>query len=425
MTGKAQYTPEQLAAILAELRKHTDVTFTQACRRIGVSAHTVRYWFDTLAPRLALERPDLDLSRPVFSARGDAGPDSGELADLRAQLRELKKVIASYDKTYADAKFIRERLFELREEPVRVPDWLVKPKKDGKSPGIPEMIWSDWHWGEVVKREQLNGVNEFNLEIAHRRARRLVERTILLLRHYMVHPTYEGIVLDLGGDMLSGIIHEELVNTNAVAIMAAVRDCFGVLKWAIRELANEFGKIVVFCVVGNHGRSTKKMPSKDAAETSFDWLIYSFLEEAFQGDKRVTVVVTYSADQLYSVYGHRRLLTHGNQFRAGDSIIGPIGPIMRGRQKKHSRNAAIGQGFDVMVHGHWHNYSPGTKVIGNGSLKGYDQFAADNNFDVQDPIQAMWITHPVHGITFHVPVFCEERPIHHKGASIEWVEVKR
>lgn len=424
MAGKAGVTPEELARFLKQLRERTHLPYTVACREIGVIAPTARYWIETLAPRFARERPDLDFSVPTMGGMTRTAPLDDATKALREEVRQLNAKLAGYDKTYADHNWIKKQLFQLRESPVILPDWMVRAKRDPKSQGIPEMIWSDWHWAEVVKPEQNNGVNEYNLEIAHKRAHRLVERTIMLLRHYMVHPKYEGVVINLGGDMLSGLIHEELINTNAVPIMAAVSDLWGVLEWCLREMADEFGKIVVICVPGNHGRTTKKMPSKDMAGTSFDWLIYMHLQHAFRNDKRVSVVAPQASDVLYAVYGHRRLLTHGNQFRAGDSIIGPIGPIMRGRQKKHSRNAAIGQGFSVMIHGHWHTYSPGPLVIGNGSLKGYDEFAAQNNFGVEDPQQAMWITHPQHGITFHIPVFVNEKPLHEVAAAIQWVEVQ-
>lgn len=426
MSGKPTVTAEQFASFLDGMRANTHLNFKDACTKLGAHESTTRNRILNLIPKFRAERPDLDWSVPVMAGESTLTHSAAEVdaGDLRRQLREANAKLASYDKEYANAKWIKAQLFKLREEAVILPDWMTKPKRDAKAPGIPEMIWSDWHWGEVVKREQLNGVNEYNLEIAHQRTKRLVERTIMLLRHYMVHPKYEGIVLNLGGDMLSGIIHEELVSTNAKAIMACVVDLWGVLEWAIRELADEFGKVVVLCVVGNHGRSTKKWVSKDAAETSFDWLIYMHLQSAFAKDKRVNIVVPYSTDQLYAVYGHRRLLTHGNQFRGGDGIIGPIGPVTRGRQKKHSRNAEIGQEFATMLHGHFHTYLPGDRIIGNGSLIGYNQFAADNNFAVEDPKQAMWITHPDHGITFHVPVFVEEKPRHDKEAAISWVEVK-
>lgn len=431
MSGKSSYSHEEIAQYLAQLRGYAHLTFTQACHEIGISAPTVRYWLNHLLPRLRGERPDIDWTVPEFAGVAVLRPVKQTADDvrrdndgLRKQLHDARTTIAGFDKKFADQKWIKETLYGLKDKTVIPPDWLIHPQKVMGSPGIPAMMWSDWHWGEVVKREQVNDYNEFNLVIAHDRARRLVERTIMLLRHYMVHPSYEGIVVNLGGDMVSGNIHEELVNTNAVPIMAAVVDLWGVLEWALRQLADEFGKIVVFCVTGNHGRDTRKMQSKDRAFTSFDWLIYAHLEHAFKDDKRVTIIAPQASDILYALYGHRYLLTHGDQFRGGDGMIGHIGPVTRGQKKKLSRDAEIGREFSTMIHGHFHTYSPGDRIIGNGSLCGYNQYAADNNFGFEDPKQAMWITHPQHGITFHIPVFVNETPTIEKSAAISWAEVK-
>ena len=54
---------------------------------------------------------------------------------------------------------------------------------------------------------------------ARQRAKRLVENTIDLLMNHMVNPKYPGVVINLGGDMVSGDIHEELSATNEKEMM--------------------------------------------------------------------------------------------------------------------------------------------------------------------------------------------------------------
>ena len=75
-------------------------------------------------------------------------------------------------------------------------------------------IWSDFHWGEVVDKSQVYGVNSYNMSIAKQRLHTLVDKTIGICFDHMVNPNYPGIVLMLGGDMVSGDIHEELEITN-------------------------------------------------------------------------------------------------------------------------------------------------------------------------------------------------------------------
>jgi hypothetical protein len=304
---------------------------------------------------------------------------------------------------------------------LKPPQWTIKPQRGVGLPGVPTLLMSDFHWGERVFPSQLGGVNEFNLEIAHLRLRKLISTTIDLLMNYAPggQAKYPGIVAPLGGDMMSGDIHEELSESNEIPVMPCLLDLYGALVWAIRALADAFGNVFCPCVTGNHGRNTHKMRAKGRNFTNFDWLLYQFLSRAFENDPRVTFYIPDGPDALYRVYGHRYLLTHGDQFRGGDGIIGALGPILRGNQKKQSRNAAINMAYDTMLLGHWHQYLPLHRAIVNGSLKGYDEYANSGNFGYEPPTQALWLTHPEHGITMHMPVYLE-RHVGRESAP-DWV----
>lgn len=326
------------------------------------------------------------------------------LAESQLEIRDLHNAKA------LDHKTVREVIFGLSEAKPDIPTWIIDPPKARHSPGVPTLFASDWHWGEVVDPEQINGVNKFNLSIAHRRAKALITRTVDLLKNHMVHPTYPGIVFALGGDMVSGDIHDELRESNELATIPTVLDLLEVLCASVNSLADAFGHVHIPCVTGNHGRNTIKIRAKGRVHTSYDWLLYCLMEREFKTDKRVSFQVSSGPDCAYSVYGHRYLLTHGDQFRGGDGIIGALGPLIRGRQKKLSRNSEINQPFDTMIVGHWHQYLPFSKLIVNGSLCGYNEYANNNNFGFEIPKQAMWITHPKRGITSHWPIVLEDEP---------------
>ena len=103
-------------------------------------------------------------------------------------------------------------------------------------------------------------------------------------------------------------------------------------------------------------------------------------------------------------------------------MIGCLGPIIRGDHKKRSRNAQVDMEYDTMIMGHWHQYIHHSRVIVNGSLKGYDEYAYNNNFGFEPPQQAMWLTQAKHGITFRMPVFVD--PV--RGPTrTEWVSVPK
>lgn len=354
-------------------------------------------------------------------AAAEAAPQVDQPDPNDLELRALRAQVAAARQDQLDAEYVRRKILGLSRSVIDPPDWLLKQPSAGGELGVPTLFASDWHWAEVVDPRQINGVNEYSLPIAHRRARRMVEKTIHLLRNCFTGARYPGIVFALGGDMVSGDIHEELQATNEIEIMPTVVDLIGVLAWCIRTLADEFGHVFVPCVTGNHGRNTKKIRAKGRAFTSFDWLAYVMLAKLLEGDERVAFLIPDGPDASWRVYGTRYLLTHGDQFRGGDGMIGALGPIIRGDHRKRGRNGQIGADYDVLLLGHWHQLIQLQRLIVNGSLKGYDEYAFSNNFPYERARQALWITHPAHGITFSMPVNVDDDNVRPGVAAAEWV----
>src|SRR5690606_31506169 len=145
------------------------------------------------------------------------------------------------------------------------------------------------------------------------------------------------------------------------------------------------------------------------ARDNSDWFLAHMVKKHFEGDPRVTVEVTDDADCFFTVYNTNHLLTHGDQVKGGGGIGGIWPPIMRMIARKRTRYTD--RPFDVVVMGHWHSLilSPSQGLIVNGSTKGYDEYAALNNFAPERPQQAMWIVTPENSITWTGPVFCDDR----------------
>jgi hypothetical protein len=346
-----------------------------------------------------------------------------KIDSLKVEVKSLQTQLKAAEKERLSTAYVRKFIFDLADTQLKLPNWLIHPKKNKAGyPGVPCMMWSDWHWGEVVNKSEMNGINEYDMKIARERARQLFQTTVDLLKNYTVNPVYPGVVVNLGGDMVTGDIHEELTNTNDMPIMPTVIDLFGILVEGIQLMANQFGNVFVPCVTGNHGRNTKKIQHKQRAYTSFDWLIYQLLEKHFINDKRITFFIPDAPDASYKVYNHRYLLTHGDQFRGGDGIIGPIGPIMRGDNKKRSRNSQMGMDYDTMIIGHFHTLMMLPRLIVNGSLIGYNEYAFSGNFPFEPPAQALWMTHPDLGMTISMPIYTD-RNTKRTVKTNQWVSV--
>lgn len=288
------------------------------------------------------------------------------------------------------------------------PKWLSPEAPKPKAATLVVML-SDLHFDEVVLPEEVEGLNAYNRTIAGIRLETWTRNVIKLARHYLAGMKYDGCVLLLGGDIFSGDIHEELSETNEDTMIGSLLYWSEKLASAIDLLADEFGKVHIASVVGNHGRTTRKPRAKLRAKTNFDWLLAKMIERHFAKDKRLTFTIPEGADCFLSIYSHGHLMTHGDQVSGGGGIGGIYPPIMRMRARKAQRYNAIGSNFSTLWLGHWHQYLPSPSLVVNGSMKGVDEYAFINNFGYETAQQALAIVTPEHNITIQSPVFCVDR----------------
>lgn len=368
-----------------------------------------------MRPQIEIEKLRAQLLKEAEDARKREGVIKAQAAELKAIHKENDSIVA-----------IREQLGYLRGLEDTPPEWAIKPAP-AHLPGVPMTIWSDFHWGERVFASQVNHVNKFNRAIAQERLKNLVQITIDLCFSHMIHPKYPGIVLCLGGDIISGSIHEELRETNEGTVQETLKEVRGCLKTAITAIADKFGKVFIPCVVGNHGRTTLKPRAKNRTFESFEWGLYHQLAEHFENDKRIKFYIPDDIDAYFTVQGHRFLLTHGDALgvKGGDGIIGAIGPIARGNVKVGRAERQIGRDYDTLIIGHWHSYSPRgdlLPVVVNGALKGYDEYAKNMlRVPYSRPSQALWFIHEKHGFTAQWPIYLDgKRKSSDKTKWISW-----
>lgn len=331
------------------------------------------------------------------------------LAEAKNENKRLKAEIASIHKHNDTAEAIRTRVLQLRDIAPESPEWMLSDASI-EGPGTPVTIWSDWHFGETVRKSEVGGLNEFNSEIAEERAKHLVERTLGLINHHMPAGV-PGVVVCLGGDMMTGEIHQELADTNDKYVLETVRQLKSVLVEALTKMADNCGQVFVPCVVGNHGRNTLKPRMKGRVFTNYEWNIYTDIQDRLRDDPRIVFEIPDETDCAFAVNGHRFLLTHGDTLgvKGGDGIIGAIGPIMRGAFKVGRSEGQVGRDYDTLMMGHWHQtlWLPG--VIVNNCLKGYDEFARLALRAPAGPAsQTMFFVHPKYGINTMMDVYVQD-----------------
>lgn len=328
----------------------------------------------------------------------------GEATSLRAEVKQL--VIERDELAAMVAKFAA-----VKAEDLRIPKWVASPQQKRKSGeahwATPVLMLSDLHLDEVVDIAEMDGMNEYDRAIALARLERVVEFTITYCTRYATGFQYEGIVVALLGDILTGIIHAELAQTNEALPTESIVFWVPYLASALRRFADVFGKVFVPTVDGNHDRTTHRIQMKKRAQSSYAWVLYNWLADTLRDDKRIEFSIAVAPEQIISVYNTRLLLTHGDGFRSAGGVGGIYPSMLKFLHRKHELYARTGKGFDVALMGHWHQYLTGPDFVVNGSLKGYDEYAKASGFGFEKARQALFFVTPERGITTHTPVYAD------------------
>lgn len=353
-------------------------------------------------------------------------PDTPDatIAKLQDEIRKLRKELADSIRETNEVDAIHVILGKMAEAPKTPPKWTFsKPHVSKNMPEVPVTIWSDWHYGEVVNIEEVGGVNEYNADIAEERIKRLVERTIDVCRNHGPK-NQPGIVINLLGDFISGGLHPELLRTDEYGRIPSTLRVHDILATSLRQMADEFGAVFAPCASGNHGRNTVRPEYKGYVHHNFDWLIYEMLRRTFETDKRIQFANPLSNQVHYRVFDTRFMAMHGDMLgaRGGDGIIGAIGPIMRGEFKTRRQSGAIGQDYDYLLMGHYHQFMWLRNAVVAGSIKGFDEYVKnDLRAMPEPPSQPLFFVNQKRGVTSRWNILVADSVS--QNAESAWVSV--
>jgi len=319
-----------------------------------------------------------------------------QLAEREAKVEELERSLKIFEKVSSFSKN---------------PGWLTKEPTNKKHHGTWTVMLSDLHLDEVVNFDEVMGMNKFNREIAEIRLSKIFNSIVKIADEWHSGIVVDGLVLQWGGDLFAGVIHDELRRTNAAPILDTLDYWIDPMLQGIEMLAEHFGKVFIPVVVGNHGRYDRKPIAKLRARENYEWYFAKTVARIVHERKikGVDFNVSDSADITYMTYGYRKMLTHGDQARGGSGWGGVMSPIMRLDDKKQKRQSAVKLPYDYIDIGHWHQLTWMPRGMINGCMSGYDEYAFLNNFGFEVPQQGMYLMTPEHGRTFTAPIFCQDQ----------------
>ena len=285
---------------------------------------------------------------------------------------------------------------------------LLKKTTRKRSRQIVVAPLSDTHVGDNVQAEQLGGLNEYSIDIFNRRLFGWANLLLRLVELRRNNVPIDTLVIPMLGDMISGDIHDELARTNIDNCMGQMIRGANLISQAIMLLAPNFEKIHIPCVVGNHGRMTRKPPMKDKY-MDWDYMLYQWIAAFCKNQKNITFDIPKSFINLFSVYDNTILIMHGDSVSGGGSntsITRAITSLRGVLQYRKNLNVELGIEdetiqFDNVMIGHFHRIDEIDIGTGElhicGCMKGPDEFALQRLHKASKPKQLVTYWHPKYG----------------------------
>ena len=339
-----------------------------------------------------------------------------EKPDKLLQQLELSKDQARYwqkkhDELQKTSSFDEKVISMFREQikPLNAADYQIKEiRKRSKAESALFLFLADWHGGEIVTKSETMDMNEYNLDIMKERAEVVLQS---VLSHTIKMKGYHFDELNIGilGDMVSGIIHEELLQ--GVAMVIQCRVVAETIAEMVINLRKHFKVINLSGVIGNHGRYGKQVKFKKKYD-NFDYFVYTMIELILKDIPGIKFNFPKSAMLIHQVYGWNFLLRHGDM-----KIQSYAGIPFYGITRAETRIAqALSINKDVYPHytvmGHLHQSASLEKAGGEthlvSSLKGVDEFSWNALGASSRPMQKMFVVHEKRGITHEMKLYCTD-----------------
>lgn len=260
-------------------------------------------------------------------------------------------------------RLIKDNLFE-------VPCEVRYSKKTSHSEEA-VLLLSDMHVG-MINKSPLNGRETYNENVRRKEFQYL--RNSVFNIHALLNKSFklDTLHIFLLGDLIT---NDRIFEGQKFEISS----CVGNQMWIaiaditnfINEMKKRFAKINIVGVVGNHSRSVDRASTEEPVENNFEYHIYKVLELVFKSDPRVNIIVPSTRIFTYEIFGHRYMLSHGDNFRG----------LTRNYMERAAKDilVALPKDFDVYTMGHFHrcesiDLSERSVLLVNGSFIPQDAY---------------------------------------------------
>ena len=325
-----------------------------------------------------------------------------EIAALKAQLSaaKAKYQLALADLAAADAR--ADALLSIQSEPT-IRQWdRLKAKPSRGATAIVALC--DWHVEETVDPETCGGLNKYDLGIAEARIKRCGEKVLYLLDFARHVAKIEELVVWLGGDLITGYIHEELMEGNSLSPTEA---CLFVQDMVVSLLTLFSAKagvkrILVPTSYGNHGRTTARPRFATGYKNSYEWMTYHQIAGAMRTDNRVAFQIGKGYHNTLAIQGRTVRFHHGDGVHYQGGVGGISIPVNKAIAQWNKSNVS-----SLDMFGHFHTFLDTWTWVSCGCLIGPNAYSVRIKADYQPPTQTFVVIDRTYGKTLAIPIFTE------------------
>lgn len=367
--------------------------FNKVAIKFNTTADVVRHQARRI--RLTIPKPEV-VEEFKITEEVNKRKENGIITSLKKQLDSAVKDYESLSSKYDIALAVKTNNLNLT-----IPEITPSSLKD-EAAAIIQI--SDAHFGKLVLPSTVNGLNEYNPDIAKIRMEKLAENTIKLIKKEKVSVNIPNLVLILGGDFIENSqLHEHSEMSTSMSPMEEVLFAREQLAKYIKTVTSniKFTKVIIVCVRGNHPRITRKMVAAIDYRMNYEHILYNILKQDFK-DKKFEWHIPDSEVAEVEIYGRNIRIIHGHQTKFNGGIGGLTIPLNKFIMRLDATNPA----YHTFLH-HYHNLSYPTKNSTlNGSVVGYDPYAFSLGLQFDEPQQSFQLLDRDRGMTIKAPIFC-------------------
>lgn len=265
------------------------------------------------------------------------------------------------------------------------------------------LMLSDLHLEEKVDPDVCMGF-KYDLEIAAKRNDRVINTAIDVLENQRRFFPWKDMVIWLGGDMISGAIHQELEATNFQGPAEAILFAQDMMLADIEKIRTALNprKVTIVCNMGNHGRTTHRKRFSDGYNHSWEWLAFHNMARLFAKDKSVEFIIAKGSLIEIEIESTPVRFTHGDDIRFEGGVGGVFIPLAKKIANWDRRWKAA-----KTILGHFHTHFHIDAAVMNGCLIGPNAYSIAGGFAAQRPSQTTAIVDSRRGFVDVTQIFAE------------------